>query len=700
MSVAMIKRRAVHLLALVCLFAFGLAAAQSVEQFLSAPFASLLTASPNGNRIVWVLDERGSRNLYMAEAPGWQGRKITQFDDDGQEFSQLTWSPASDALYFVRGDDWTGAIVVNPALNPLTPKRSIWRAPIDGSGAVRLTEGRLPAVGPDGRVAFVRDSSMFLMSAAGADVVEVIQVRGSISNIRWSPTGDRLAFVDGRGDHSFIGVYDVGDDRLRYLDASVDGDSDPAWSPDGKRIAFLRTPAGAAANYYLASREDEPFSIRVADAMTGKGQEVWRAQRGVGSVFRKVALGPQLTWAAGDTLVFPWERTGWLHLYAVNASGGQARDLSPGEHEVEDVAVSQDGRTVFFSSNRDDLDRRDVWRVSLQGAATAEAVTSGRSIEVNPVPLSDGGVAYLQSDARRPTQAIVRPATGVSKAALVSVLPETFPVAAHVEPQAVTFSATDGKPVRGQLFVPSRGARNERRPAILFIHGGPPRQTLLGYHNRYYYSNAYALNQYFVSRGFVVLSVNFRRGVGYGLDFREAPDNGIKGASEFADILGAALYLRARSDVDGTRIGAWGGSYGGYLVALGLARASDLFAAGVDMHGVHDWSESSQDYFLPYDPRQRRFEEAQQAFANSPLAFIDTWRSPVLLIHGDDDRNVPFSETVNLVRALRQKNIEHEQLIFPNEAHDFLLHRHWIEAYDATADFLERKLNPSKRPTP
>lgn len=667
------------------------ARAQSIGDFLSAPFASSLTVAPDGRRIAWVLYEQGARNLYVAEGPAWQGRRITRFGDDGQEFSQIGWSPAGDALYFVRGDDWTGAAIVNPALRPLPPDRSIWRAPVDGSGAVRLTEGRLPAVSSRGRIAFVRDSTLLAMNADGSDIRPVVQVRGSISSVRWSPAGDRLAFVDGRGDHAFIGVYDVAEQRLRYLDPSVDTDSDPAWSPDGARIAFLRTPAGAAENYYLASREDEPFSIRVADAATGRGRQVWQADRGAGSVLRRVSMGPQLMWAAGDMLVFPWEKTGWLHLYAVNAAGGEARDLSPGEHEVEDVALSSDARTVYFSSNRHDLERRHVWQVAVQGRATAQAVTSGKGIEANPAPLA-GGVAYLRADARRPMQAVVQLTRGGTKVPLPSALPATFPVSAHVEPQAVTLPATDGKPVPAQLFVPAGPGAGERRPAIVFVHGGPPRQTLLGYHNRYYYSNSYALNQYLVSRGFIVLSVNYRLSIGYGLDFREVPDGGIKGASEFADVLGAGRYLRSRADVDGSRIGIWGGSYGGYLVALALARASDLFAAGVDLHGVHDWSESSPDYFLPYDPRQRRLEEAKQAFANSPLAFVDTWRSPVLLIHGDDDRNVPFSETVNLVRALRQKGVEHEQLVFPNEAHDFLLHQRWIEAYGATADFLERKL--------
>ena len=87
-----------------------------------------------------------------------------------------------------------------------------------------------------------------------------------------------------------------------------------------------------------------------------------------------------------------------------------------------------------------------------------------------------------------------------------------------------------------------------------------------------------------------MLSVNYRSGIGYGMEFREALNYGATGASEFNDVQGAGLYLRSRPDVDPARIGLWGGSYGGYLTALGLARASDLFACGVDFHGVHDWN--------------------------------------------------------------------------------------------------------------
>src|SRR5207237_4636343 len=182
------------------------------------------------------------------------------------------------------------------------------------------------------------------------------------------------------------------------------------------------------------------------------------------------------------------------------------------------------------------------------------------------------------------------------------------------------------------------------------------------------------MNQYLASRGYIVLALNYRSGIGYGRAFREAPGRAGRGATEYQDVVAAGKYLQGRSDVDAKRIGLWGGSYGGYLTALGLGRNSDLFAAGVDLHGVHDWSE-----FLPHwenRPGAPDVAEASKlAFDSSPDAAVAHWKSPVLLIHGDDDRNVPFSQTVDLVQRLRENHVAFEELIFPDDIHDFLLWR-------------------------
>ena len=157
--------------------------------------------------------------------------------------------------------------------------------------------------------------------------------------------------------------------------------------------------------------------------------------------------------------------------------------------------------------------------------------------------------------------------------------------------------------------------------------------------------------------------------------------------------MGAGLYLKGRADVDGARIGLWGGSYGGYLTALGLARASSLFAVGVDFHGVHDWNNVIRSFVSAYDPAKDA-SAARLAYESSPMSSISTWKSPVLLIHGDDDRNVPFHESVILAEALRKQGVPFEQLIFPDEIHGFLTHHRWIEAYQASAAFLGKYLHP------
>jgi dipeptidyl aminopeptidase/acylaminoacyl peptidase len=271
-------------------------------------------------------------------------------------------------------------------------------------------------------------------------------------------------------------------------------------------------------------------------------------------------------------------------------------------------------------------------------------------------------------------------------------LPPSFPETDElVVPEAVVLPAIDGLAVHGQLFLPPELRGDERAPAVIFLHGGSRRQMLLGFHLRGYYHNAYALNQWLAARGYVVLSLNYRSGTGYGLDFREAEEYGASGASEVRDVLGAGLWLAAHPRVDPERIGLWGGSYGGFLTAQGLVHAPELFAAGVDIHGVHDWNEGIQNFVPSYEPSHRP-ELAERAFQASPLAHVDRWEDPVLLIHGDDDRNVRFSETVTLVRELRQRGVPHEVLVFPDEVHGFLLHRSWIAAYQATAAWFDRWL--------
>jgi dipeptidyl aminopeptidase/acylaminoacyl peptidase len=671
------------------------AAGPALEQILAAPFPSEMSASPSGGKLAWVVNARGVRNVWVAEPPDYRGRQVTHFDkDDGQTIGGLRWSPDAKTIFYVRGSgpNQRGENP-NPTSDPAGAEQAVWRVGIDGGAPVKVGLGGSAAVSPKGDgLAVGRGGKVFWAALdSQGELTPLFQARGAARTFRWSPDGSRLAFISDRGDHAFLGIYDRATKTVRWIAPSVDSDGGPVWSPDGTRIAFLRAPASSPVTIFHSSLAGQPWSILVADAATGAVKTVWRAREGAGSLFREVEADNQLFWGAGDRLVFPWEGDGWLHLYSVPAAGGEATLLTPGEFEVENAVLSPDGREMIFNSNQGDIDRRHLWRVAVAGGSPATTVTQGGGIEWNPAVTSDGkATAWLQAGARRPAEAVIRrEGEAEARPLAAGTIPAGYPIDALVEPEAVIFSAADGMPIHAQLFKPRGIAAGERRPAVVFFHGGSQRQMLLGWHYNSYYYNAYAMNQYLASRGYLVLSVNYRSGIGYGLAFRGALRQGAGGATEFNDVLGAGLWLRARPDVDPARIGLWGGSYGGYLTALGLARASDLFAAGVDLHGVHDWNEEIRTFVPTYAPKP---DEERLALESSPIAWLEGWRSPVLVIHGDDDRNVDFSQTVTLVEALRHRNVDVEQLIFPDEVHSFLTWGHWLEAYKAAAGFFDRKL--------
>jgi dipeptidyl aminopeptidase/acylaminoacyl peptidase len=658
---------------------------------LSAPFPSGLTAAPAGSKVAWIFDAQGSRNIWVGE-PGANGsftsRQLTRFTGDiGVEIGTLAWAFDGQALVFERGGE------PNPRDLPLgsTPGQ-LWTISLGDTTPRLIGDGSSPAMAPKANiVAYVARNSIVLASLDGGKPETIVRDLGRDRGLAWGPDGSRIAFVSSRGDHNLVGVYDLSRKSITWLAPSVDADASPIWSPDGGKIAFIRIPPGAPGPF-SSTRTAEPWSIWVADPATGKGHEVWHAGAGAGSRFYPLEGGYAFMWGADDRIVFPWEKTGWVHLYSISSAGGTPTLLTPGDFEIFSAVLSPDRRRVVYSSNQDDLDHRHIWQVSVAGG-TPVPVTTGQTIADLPVVTSDGhSVVSLSADAKSPMRPVVVSQSGDRFGAPQDIAPQTmpgeYPGAKFVVPQQVVFRSPDGMMIHGQLFLPPGEARDTRHPALLFFHGGPYRQMLLGANPMGAYSYMYAMNQYFASRGYVVLSVNYRGGTGYGLNFRVPPKFGPSGASEFNDILGAASFLKARADVDAKRLGVWGGSYGGYMTALALARASDTFAAGVDYAGVHDWS----GLLKIYAAAGAQSTSDSLAWASSPLSSIKHWRSPVLVIQADDDHNVPFTQSVQLMKALREQKVPHELIVIPNEIHDLLLHRSWLTYFHAQSDFLDKYL--------
>jgi|GEM_PF-1636133 len=668
---------------------------------LAAPYLYPPTGSADGTAVAYVSREAQFRNLYVLRVGQPARRLVAYGGDDGQE---LAVAPAisahGGAIAYVRGSRANKqGDHADPLANADLPDQQVWLIGSDGTDSPRL-------LGPGSGALFTPDERLVLWTGNGHIMAAALTweggrltgvgapfefLAGDRRDMRFSPDGSKLAYVRGDG----VEILDLASKTAVAIPHGTAADAGPVWSPDGQSLAFRREPANSPnlpRNLCGQSRScgpvlsDDPWSIWTVNVSAPtQPRKIWQASPGPGSVFyaldqayAPIMQGAQMAWTPAGDIVFAHEADGWRHLYAVPASGGSARLLTPGDGEVEYFSTSIDGTSLVYATNIGDLGRRHIAQVAADGRTPPVALTNGYGNQWTPVPLAGGAVAYVDTDWAHPQHVVVRSAAGEITPAALPAAPAGFPGDRLVKPQLVEFPGSDGQTAFGQLFVPAKPSGC----AIVFAHGGIRRQMLTSYHYMDAYHYLYGMNQYLAGRGCVVLSVEYRSSIMRGFEFRNPPGWGFAGNSEIKDVVGAARWLKQRyGKQTANGIGIYGLSWGGYITATALAKHSDIFSVGFDMAGVH-------------------FTQDAPGMAYSPIGQIDGWKSPIFVAQGDDDMNVNINDGIALSYALqRQKpQVEYRQQVLPGQTHDlYLTFEQLVQIYTDGSDWLISHLTAKRR---
>lgn len=669
-----------------------------IDVFLDNPMVITQATATHSEAVVWVERRAGIESLWWSRDAGSNHRQLnTTGADDGDRFKNLRLSADGNWLLYERGPGgWPSGIAPNPAALVSPLQNTLYLRSLKASGPA-------VALGSDiSRAAFLPDSSRLSFVKAGALHVVKLSTRkiqqqiesstplfrdatGRLSEYVWSPDGSQLALISARRVTAYVGVYTVGADRLRWIGADINRDSGVAWSPDGTHLAFLREPG---ANRYRPGQvmTGWPFEIWVAEVATGAAQRLHQSGAADGSY---QGNGP-LQWLDNSQVLFLSDADGYSHVYSASRVDQTVRQLTQGTCDVQFLQSRPDLGKAVLTHNCDDVHLRQV-SVLTSPESSPVTISGNDELAINPaISGTQGRVVYRQTRYNHAASLVSQSGAGDEQILSRSAVNQHYSA-----PQQISFTAPDGLEITGTLFAPADDGVAPSGVGIVYVHGGPFRQMMPAVHPRRYYAHAYAINQYLASRGHHVLSINYRTGRGFGRDFRYVPEYGPHGAAELQDVIAAGHYLAELKTVSSAQLGIYGGSFGGYLTALALGRHPDLFAAGVAWHGIYDWTywqKNPAPGEMGFTPWGVPLADPDVVWQSSPLAHTESWRSPVLLVSGDDDRNVLFDETVTLAQALRKDGVATETMVLPNEIHGFLRYNSWLRVAQRTAAFLERHL--------
>ncbi|MDY6817633.1 MAG: prolyl oligopeptidase family serine peptidase [Halobacteriales archaeon] len=542
--------------------------------------------------------------------------------------------------------------------------------------------------GPDGdRIAFYRDGfprvrDLTAGEEHGFDVPEQGAYLDDERMLEFGPDGDRLAFRFVEDRIKQLGVIDIETGELTWRTHGQLSAASPGWLEDG-RLSYVRTgDRGRVRELVVTDPEtsDETVLIREED-------------RDRGAVSRGApAIGPD-----SHRLGVALSLDGWEHVYLLDPDADEtASQLTSGEFEDKGDASATpqwiDTDRLVFASNRREPGQRHLFSVAVADGSVDPLVDT-RGTNVHPRPDPDGDrLAYIHADPWTSPEVRVRrldadPSTAGQRVTESGV--DEWAVD-PIEPEHVTFESADGTEIHGYVFDPREtdavADDATELPGVVWVHGGPMRQMRDGWHPGRSYSLPYAFHQYLAREGYVGMFVNYRGGIGYGREFRQALADS-RGDKEIEDIVASADYLRSQDWVDSDAIATWGLSYGGYTTLQVLGTQPEAFDLGVNLAGLADldayrqWAESTK--YSPVESFQTVQLggypwEAPEAWAEaSPKTHMENYQAPLYNFHGTADRYVNFEQLDIVIDTLLDLDKEFEAEYYPDENHVFSRRATW-----------------------
>ncbi len=575
-------------------------------------------------------------------------------------------------------------------ISNISGRSNLWTVPSTGGWPTQLTisdqRQASPAWSPDGKwIAYISDKDgnelwdIFLVSPQNGEVTNLTASPNSADEApAWSPNSRSVAYMtkDKHSPSFEIDIIDVASRHTTHVTRNSPpqlGNVSPLWSPDGRLLVYTQENAsGKDSNiflYDLAAKTtinltphsgDQTFS---ADAFSPDGESLLvtsnaapDAARGYDNVALLDIASRKLTWVTSDK----WE----IH----------ANSFSPDGQSIC-WSANVDGREALYNRARSG---GQVHRLELPEGVNAFAG------DLSPFTRDGQRLLYYHSGAKAPNDLYTFDLKSRQSIQLTNSFVAGLSPASMVAPTLVHYPSKDGKfTISAWAYIPNNIIRNQRYPAIVYIHGGPASQSMDSF-NRFI--------QYMNNQGYLVIAPNYRGGTGYGREFQEGNRHDA-GGEELNDVVGAADFVLRTGFVDPAKLIVMGGSYGGYLTMMAVTRHPEMWAAGVPIVPFVNW-------FTEFENEDPQLQEYDRLFMGdpvkdkalweerSPINFIDRVKAPLLILAGANDPRCPRSEAEQVAAAVKKHGGTAVLKIYENEGHGFARVENQIDAYQRVADFL------------